>query len=226
MNAMSYKQAVAAFADPAAEFAAADALEGVFRAVGGEPPNKALEFWRGIEDAAWIEEILAFVLDRLKVLLRDDGVRYDLCDAALALGDDDLVRAVARVRALEAFVATDDGANLLAGYKRAINLLNTEARKGPLPSGEPGRGPNLPAPEIALIDALATARPRIEAALADENFAAALGALASLREPVDAFFEGVLVNSPIPKERHNRLKLLAQVRVAMGQVADFSLISG
>jgi len=226
MNALSYKQAVAAFADPAAEFAAADALEAVFRAVGGEPPHKALEFWRGIDDAAWIEEILGFVMDRLKVLLRDEGARHDVCDAALALGDDDLVRTVARVRALEAFVATDDGANLLAGYKRAINLLSAEARKGPLPEGEPRWGSGLPAPEIALIDALGLARPRIDAALRDENFAAALGALAALRAPVDAFFEGVLVNSPILEERDNRLRLLAQVRAAMGLVADFSLISG
>jgi glycyl-tRNA synthetase beta chain len=158
--------------------------------------------------------------------MRDEGTRHDLCDAAFALGDDDLVRTVARVRALEAFVATDDGANLLAGYKRAINLLSAEARKGPLPVGEPRRGSSLPAPEIALIDALARARPLIDAALADENFAAALGALAALRAPVDAFFEGVLVNSPVPKERDNRLMLLSQVRAAMGQVADFSLISG
>jgi glycyl-tRNA synthetase beta chain len=226
LNSLSYKQAVVAFADPAAEFAAADRLEAVFRALENQPPQRALEFWRGIDDAAWIEEILVFVLERLKVLLRDDGVRHDLCDAALSLGDDDLVRAVARVRALEAFVATDDGANLLAGYKRAINLLSAEAKKGPLPGGEPTRGYDLPAPEIALIDALAGARPLIDAALAAEDFAAALGALAALRAPVDAFFEAVLVNSPIPGERDNRLKLLSQVRNAMGQVADFSLISG
>jgi glycyl-tRNA synthetase beta chain len=226
MNALSYKQAVAAFADPAAEFAAADALEATFRALGDEPPQKALEFWRGLEDDAWIEEILAFVLDRLKVVLRDEGVRHDLCDAALALGDDDLVRTVARVRALQAFVATDDGINLLAGYKRAINLLSAEARKGPLPQGEPTRGAGLPAPETALIDAVAGVRPRLDAALADDDFAAALGALAALRAPVDAFFDGVLVNSPIAEERDNRLRLLARVRAAMGQVADFSLISG
>jgi glycyl-tRNA synthetase beta chain len=226
LNALSYKQAVAAFADPAAEFAAADRLEAVFRALEGQPPQAALEFWRGIDDAAWIEEILAFILERLKVLLRDEGVRYDLCDAALSLGDDDLVRTVARVRALETFVATDDGANLLAGYKRAINLLSAEAKKGPLPGGEPTRGPDLPMPEIALIDALCRARPLIDAALAAEDFSAALGALAALRAPVDVFFEAVLVNSPIVGERDNRLKLLSQVRNAMSQVADFSLISG
>jgi len=226
LNALSYRQAVAAFADPAAEFAAADQLEATFRALGEKGPVEALAFWRGVDDAAWIEDVLAFLVDRLKVLLKDQGVRHDLCDAVFALGDDDLGRAAARVRALEAFLATSDGANLLAGGKRAINILSAEARKGPLPSGEPIRGSDLPGQEIALIDALATARPRMEAALAAEDFAGALSALAGLRAPVDAFFDQVLVNSPIPEERDNRLRLLSQVRDAMRRVADFSLISG
>ena len=226
LNALSYRQAVAAFADPAAEFAAADRLEATFRLLGEQGPAKALEFWRGLGDAAWIEEVLAFILDRLRVLLRDQGVRHDLCDAAFALGDDDLARTVARVRALETFLATGDGVNLLAGYKRAINILDAEARKGPLPVGEPKPGPDLSPQESALIEALADARPGVDTAVAAENFGAALGALAALRAPVDAFFDKVLVNSPIPEERDNRLRLLSQVKGAMGQVADFSRVSG
>jgi glycyl-tRNA synthetase beta chain len=226
LNAMSYRQAVAAYADPAAELAAADALEATFRAVGEGGPAEALAFWRGLNDAAWIEEILAFILDRLKVVLRDQGVRHDLCDAVFALADDDLRRTVARVRALEAFLATDDGANLLAGYTRAVSILEAEARKGALPVGEPAAASNLPPEETALIEALAGARPRIDEAVAAEDFAAALGALARLRAPVDAFFDKVLVNSPIAEERDNRLRLLGGVKAAMGQVADFSRVSG
>ncbi len=226
LNALSYRQAVAAFADPAAELAAADRLEANFRAVGDRGPAEALAFWRGLDDATWIEEVLAFILDRLKVLLRDEGVRHDLCDAAFALGDDDLVRTVARVRALEAFLATDNGANLLAGYKRAVNILDAEAKKGPLPVGEPIQGSNLPPPEAALIEALARARPRVDTAVAAEDFATALDALAALRGPVDAFFDKVLVNSLIPDERANRLRLLSRVKDAMNQVADFSRVSG
>ncbi len=226
LNAMSYRQAVAAFADPAAELAATDALEATFRAVGEQGPAEALAFWRDLDDAAWIEEVLAFILDRLKVLLRDEGVRHGLVDAAFAFAGDDLARTVARVRALEAFLATDDGANLLAGYKRAANILDAEARKGALPTGEPAPGPALPAPERGLIEALAAARPRVEAALAAEDFATALAALAALRAPVDAFFDQVLVNSPVAEERDNRLRLLAQVTDAMSQVADFSRVSG
>ncbi|MGI8839545.1 MAG: glycine--tRNA ligase subunit beta [Caulobacteraceae bacterium] len=226
LNAMSYRQAVAAFADPAAELAAADVLEATFRAVGARGLAEALAFWRGLGDAAWIEEVLAFIVDRLKVLLRDEGMRHDLCDAAFAFADDDLARAVARLRALETFLASDDGANLLAGYKRAANILDAEARKGALPAGEPAAGQGAPASERALIEALAAARPRVEAALAAEDFAAALRALAALRAPVDAFFDEVLVNSPIAEERDNRLRLLSQVKGAMRQVADFSRVSG
>ncbi|MEO8926735.1 MAG: glycine--tRNA ligase subunit beta [Caulobacteraceae bacterium] len=226
LNALNYRQAVAAFADPAAEFAAADWLEATFRALAEQGPAKALDFWRGLDDAAWIEEILAFVLERLRILLRDEGLRHDVCDAVFALGDDDLVRLVARARALEAFLATDNGANLLAGGKRAINILAAEAKKGSLPAGEPTRSPDLPKEEVALIDALSMASPRVDTALAADDFAAALGALADLRAPVDAFFDQVLVNSPIPEERDNRLRLLSRVGAAMGEVADFSLISG
>ena len=180
-------------------------------------------------DADWVsvsDDLLAFLADRLKVLLRDQGRRHDLVDAVFALGDDDLVRIVRRVEALDAFLATDDGANLLAGYKRASNILKAEAKKGDLPTGPAADLPGAPAEETALVAALRAAEPRVEAALQDEDFAAAMAALAALRGPVDAFFEAVLVNSEAPAERDNRLRLLGQVRDLTGRVADFGQISG
>jgi glycyl-tRNA synthetase beta chain len=169
--------------------------------------------------------VIEFFAERLKVSLRERGARHDLVDAVFALGDDDLVRVVTRVEALSEFLATDDGANLLAAFRRAGNILNAEARKGELPSGPPER-PAGPAEEAALFDALEVCRPRVRTALAEEDFVATLSALAGLRGPVDAFFDRVLVNSPVPDERENRLALLQQVREAMGQAADFSLVSG
>lgn len=172
-------------------------------------------------------EVLAFFADRLKVLLRDQGKRHDLVDAVFALGDDDLVRIVRRVEALDAFLATDDGANLLAGYKRASNILKAEEKKGPLPEGMVRTGlPNQPAEETALAFAAAAAQTAVDAALETEDFAAAMQALAALRAPVDAFFTAVMVNSEVAQERDNRLKLLGQVRAIMGRVADFGQIAG
>ncbi|WP_396594163.1 glycine--tRNA ligase subunit beta [Brevundimonas sp. R86498] len=172
-------------------------------------------------------EIIAFFADRLKVLLRDQGKRHDLVDAVFALGDDDLVRIVRRVEALDAFLATDDGANLLAGYKRASNILKAEAKKGEIPTGMVQTGlPNQPEAETRLAFAADAARTAVETALAAEDFAAAMTALAALRAPVDAFFTDVLVNSDDAGERDNRLKLLGQVRDVMGQVADFGQVAG
>lgn len=172
-------------------------------------------------------DLLAFFADRLTVLLRDRGQRHDLVDAVFALGDDDLVRIVRRVEALAAFLATDDGANLLAGYKRASNILRAEEKKGPVPTGMVRTGlPNQPEEEVALAFAVGAARTAVETALDQEDFAAAMSALAGLRAPVDAFFEAVLVNSDVAEERENRLKLLGQVRDVMGQVADFGQIAG
>ena len=185
---------------------------------GGKP------FW--IRWFAVEADLLAFFADRLKVLLRDQGKRHDLVDAVFALGDDDLVRIVRRVEALDAFLATDDGANLLAGYKRASNILRAEEKKGPLPTGEPVALTAAPTEETALIAAAAAAATAVDAALKTEDFAAAMKALAALRAPVDAFFTAVMVNSDVPAERDNRLKLLGQVRAVMGRVADFGQISG
>lgn len=179
-------------------------------------------------------ELIRFLVDRLKVILRDSGARHDLVDAVIetrkgseGLVDDDLVRIVRRVEALAAFLATDDGANLLAGYKRASNILRAEEKKGPVPTGMVQTGlPNQPEAETTLAFAVGAARTAVEAALETEDFAAAMTALARLRAPVDRFFDDVLVNSDVPAERENRLKLLGQVRDVMGQVADFGQIAG
>ncbi|MFN3522339.1 MAG: glycine--tRNA ligase subunit beta [Phenylobacterium sp.] len=172
------------------------------------------------------EDLLAFFADRLKVSLRDQGQRHDLVDAVFALGDDDLVRIVKRVEALAGFLDSDDGANLLAGYKRATNILKAEEKKGPLPQGAPEAMASAPAEETALIDALQAVQPKVAQALQDEDFAGAMRALSGLRQPVDAFFDAVLVNSEVAAERANRLRLLVQVRDAMGRVADFSQVTG
>jgi glycyl-tRNA synthetase beta chain len=174
----------------------------------------------------YIRGITSFFADRLKVTLKDQGKRHDLVDAVFALGDDDLVRIVARVEALDGFLTTDDGRNLLAGYKRASNILKAEEKKGWKAEGARELLADASAPEVQLHDALRLVEPALAAALAREDFTAAMRELAGLRGPVDAFLDGVFVNSEVPAERDNRLKTLAAVRDAMGQVADFSLIGG
>jgi glycyl-tRNA synthetase beta chain len=177
-----------------------------------------------------VREVLAFLADRLKVQLRDQGKRHDLVDAVFALGDDDLVRIVARVEALEAFLKTEDGKNLLAGYKRAANILAAEEKKGALTDidfAAPVEAKLLVEPaEKALHAALAKATPAAKAAVEKEDFAAAMTALAGLRAPVDAFMTDVLVNADDKAVRANRLKLLNQIRDSLAAVADFSKIEG
>jgi glycyl-tRNA synthetase beta chain len=193
--------------------------------IGPRPPEQPVVFaFRAARVVTG--EVAAFLADRLKVQLQGQGARHDLVDAVFALGDDDIVRIVARVEALGRFLATEDGANLLAAYKRASNILAAKAKKGEVPTGAAAAPAGAPPEEAALIKALAAADPKVEAALGAEDFAAAMRALAALRSPVDAFFEKVLVNSEVAAERANRLKLLGQVRALMGQVADFSLVSG
>jgi len=191
---------------------------------GGETAAEALEAASANADID--VQVLAFFADRLKVTLKEQGKRHDLVDAVFALGDDDLVRIVARVEALDAFLKTDDGKNLLAGYKRASNILKAEEKKGWKAEGERGLLDDASAPEAALYDALRMVEPALAAALAKEDFTGAMQELAGLRGPVDAFLDGVFVNSEVPAERDNRLKTLAAVRDAMGQVADFSLVAG
>jgi glycyl-tRNA synthetase beta chain len=168
--------------------------------------------------------IAAFFADRLKVTLRDQGKRHDLVDAVFALGDDDLARIVARVEALDGFLKTDDGKNLLAGYKRASNILKAEEKKGALPTGEMQAPTADSAAEVGLYNALRLLDKPLKEALAKEDFTGAMTQLAELRGPVDAYLDGVFVNEP--EHRDNRLRTLAAVRDAMGQVADFGLIAG
>jgi len=169
------------------------------------------------------DDLIAFFADRLKVLLREQGERHDLVDAVFALGDDDLVRIVSKVNALSGFLGTEDGKNLLAGYKRAVNILKAEEKKGALPAGEPVAAPG---EEGALFAAAGHMEVEVGKALAKEDYEAAMQALAALRGPVDAFFDKVLVNSDVPAERENRLRLLLKVRDAMGRVADFGQVTG
>jgi glycyl-tRNA synthetase beta chain len=172
------------------------------------------------------DDLLAFFADRLKVLLREQGQRHDLVDAVFALGDDDIVRIVSRVGALDEFLGTEDGRNLLAGYKRAVNILKAEEKKGPLPTGRPIDMPNAPPEEAGLINMLGHAEIEIGKALEKEDFATAMRELAALRAPVDGFFDKVLVNAEVAAERENRLRILAGVRDAMGRVADFGQVTG
>ncbi len=200
------------------------------------------------------EDVVDFFADRLKVQQREAGVRHDLIGAVFALGgEDDLVRLLARVHALQSFVTTEDGANLLAGYKRAANILKKEAPGASKHIAETGEEDPLamvedpdfapvvaelarteraardydraPA-EAALIAALDAAEPRAAAAIEAEDFGAAMAALASLRAPIDAFFTDVTVNDADPHKRTARLSLLARVRDAVHRVADFSKIEG
>jgi len=171
-------------------------------------------------------DLIAFFADRLKVLLREQGQRHDLVDAVFALGDDDLVRIVSKVNALEGFLGTEDGKNLLAGYKRAVNILKAEEKKGALPAGEPAEIKGAPPEEAGLVNAVGHMEIEVGKALAKEDYEAAMQELAALRPAVDAFFDKVLVNSEIASERENRLRLLLKVRDAMGRVADFSQVTG
>lgn len=174
------------------------------------------------------QELLSFLADRLAVQLRSEGQRFDLVDAVFALGgQDDLVLIVKRVEALSEFLGSEDGANLLAGYKRAVNILRIEEKKdGTTYEPNPERAHLKQAEEIKLFDELQLALQPIANAIADEDFAKAMRGLALLRPSVDAFFDKVTVNADDPKVRANRLKLLAQIRAALHEVADFSKVEG
>ena len=189
------------------------------------PPEVLL---KGVDSHALGLDLLAFFADRLKVYLRDQGARHDLIDALFSLGgQDDLALIVKRVNALGDFLKTDDGTNLLAGVKRAANILSIEEKKDKssyagiydlklLKQNE----------ELALAAAIESVKQDTTAAINVENFGGAMRALAELRSPVDAFFAKVTVNDRDPDIRRNRLKLLSEIRTATTQVADFSKIAG
>jgi glycyl-tRNA synthetase beta chain len=188
------------------------------------PVDAVAEAWSGTKGEGDLAgSALDFLLDRLAVQLREYGVRHDCVVASRAwLGTDDsrLDRVGMRAGALQTFLASEDGANLLAGYKRAANILKKEEWQSATAAFEPE-----PA-EAALIAALAEAAPRAEAAVRVEDFAGAMAALAALRGPIDAFFEDVTVNDADANKRAARLDLLAKFRDAVQQVADFSRIEG
>jgi glycyl-tRNA synthetase beta chain len=175
-----------------------------------------------------IVDLLGFFAERLKVLLREQGARHDLVDAVFALeGQDDLLIIVRRVEALAKLLDTDDGKNLLAGYRRATNIIRIEEKRDNCRySGEPDPELYRHAEEWALASAIEIAQRSAQAALAREDFGAAMSAMANLRPAVDAFFETVTVNVDEAPTRANRLKLLDQIREATRAVADFSRIEG
>ena len=177
-------------------------------------------------------ELLAFFADRLKVQVREQGMRHDLVNAVFALGnEDDLVRLLARVKALQAFIGSDDGKNLLVAYNRAANIVKAEERKDKALAAQIKSAPDAAlleqAEEKAVAAALEGADAAAGAALAGEDFTAAMSALAALRGPLDSFFEKVTVNvSDRPDLRLNRLRLLRQISGTIDHVADFSKIEG
>jgi glycyl-tRNA synthetase beta chain len=174
------------------------------------------------------DDLLSFFADRLKVHLREKGARHDLIDAVFALGgQDDLALIVKRVEALDAFLKTDDGATLLAGVKRASNILAIEEKKDKTShAGDYDLNLLKEKSELALAAAIESVKQDTVAAINVENFRGAMNALAELRAPVDAFFEHVTVNADDPALRKNRLHLLSQIRAATLGVADFSKIAG
>jgi len=171
-------------------------------------------------------DLLAFFADRLKVQLRDQGARHDLVDAVFSLGgQDDLLLVVRRVEALGKFLDTDDGKNLLAGTKRASNILSIEEKKDKRAfDGAPDVALYKLDEEKSLAKAIDQVKSEASVAVAKEDFAAAMSAMAKLRPAVDAFFDKVKVNDDDPKVRENRLKLLNEIRAATRAVADFSRI--
>ena len=173
-----------------------------------------------------IADLLRFIADRLRVHLKDEGVSHDLVQALLALGtEDDPVRLVARVHALRDFVGSEDGANLLTAYRRAANILRAEEKKDGAPvSGQLDTARFVQAEESALLEALVNAKLVADIAVDEERHADAMGALASLRGAVDAFFDQVTVNAEDAGLRANRLRLLARIRTVMEGVADFGQV--
>jgi glycyl-tRNA synthetase beta chain len=178
--------------------------------------------------AAVARTLLEFFADRLKVYLREQGARHDLIDAVFSIGsEDDLLMLVRRVEALDRFLATDDGRNLLAGVRRATSIIRIEEAKDRRSySGLPNGKLLVLAEEKALATAIAAAEAQARKAIEGEDFEAAMRAIAKLRAPIDAFFDKVTVNADDPSFRENRLKLLSRIREATLAVADFSRIEG
>ena len=208
-------------------FALRRAALGVIRLIltnGLTAPLKSLP----LRDDANMDDLLGFFQDRLKVFLRDQGIRHDVIDACIAMeGNDDIALLVNRAKALQAFLSTDDGENLLQGFKRANNILSQAEDKDGV---EYSYGADIQFAEEAEEKALFAALDKFEAPIAEairgEDFAAAMAGLAGLRAPIDAFFEAVQVNSDNDVVRRNRLNLLNRIRVLCGSVADLTKVEG
>jgi len=209
-------------------------FEDIVAIVRNPVPNSTLLHKKGTSPkaeenlASLTSDLLSFFADRLKVQLRDQGARHDLVDAVFALGgQDDLLMVVRRVEALGKFLDSDDGKNLLAGTKRASNILAIEEKKDKRTfDGAPDTALYKLDEEKALAKAINQVKSEAGSAVAKEDFAAAMSAMAKLRPAVDAFFDKVKVNDDEPKVRENRLKLLNEIRAATRAVADFSKIEG
>jgi len=171
-------------------------------------------------------ELLDFFADRLKVHLRERGVRHDHVEAVFALGnEDDLVRLIARVDALSGFLDSDDGENLVAAFKRASNIVAIEEKKDGISfDGDIAVDKLAQDEERALVDGLSASAQRANAAIEAEKYVEAMEAMSTLRAPVDLFFDKVTVNADDADIRANRLRLLSQFRSTLGQIADFSRI--
>jgi glycyl-tRNA synthetase beta chain len=180
------------------------------------------------QSADFESDLLSFFADRLKVQLREQGARHDLVDAVFALeGQDDLLMIVRRVEALGQFLDSDDGKNLLAGTKRASNILAIEEKRDKRTfEGAPNPALYSLAEEKTLADAIDLVKVEASVAVMNEDFASAMSYMAQLRPAVDAFFDKVKVNDDDPKVRENRLRLLNEIRSATRAVADFSRIEG
>jgi glycyl-tRNA synthetase beta chain len=203
------------------------AFAGVLQSIGTKLSDEFVsKFSAGLQ--LQTNDLLAFLHDRLKVHLRDEGIRHDVIDACLAMpGSDDLTLLVHRARALNDVLKTDDGENLVQGFKRANNILTQAEEKDGV---EYSFGADVKfaetEEECALFAALDAAEPQIDTALESEDFAAAMSAMASLRAPIDAFFEAVQINSDNEVLRRNRLNLLSRIRQTCGQVADLTRLEG
>jgi glycyl-tRNA synthetase beta chain len=199
-------------------FALRRAALGVIRIV----TDNAISFPLSVEP-----DLLTFFHDRLKVTLRDAGARHDLVDAVITTQSNDLLEITRRVEALSALLSSEDGRNLLAGYRRAANILAAEEKKDGRKYADPVNEEALKLnQEIALADAIMKVDAAVAAKVAANDYKSAIGELATLRGPVDAFFEAVLVNDPDAAVRANRLNLLAKLRDTMRLVADFSKVAG
>ncbi|WP_282118736.1 glycine--tRNA ligase subunit beta [Ruegeria atlantica] len=194
--------------------------------LGDKPTAEFLGLEKKVPDAS--DDLLSFFHDRLKTFLRDEGIRHDIIDACIAMdGNDDLNLLVKRARALNAVIATEDGENLVQGFKRANNILTQAEEKDGV---EYSYGADIKFAETdsekALFGALEAAQAKIDPALKAEDFPSAMSAMADLRGPVDAFFEDVQVNTDNDILRRNRLNLLSQIRQVCSSVADLSRIEG